>query len=91
MPLCETRSTNDSQGDFPEGFQQAFRRRQARATFGIASEQTSQFHLLLTQTLPKRPFQQSHDTQGDGEQANHIRPDGHRVAHTKEPGTRDGL
>src|SRR5512135_1236023 len=38
MPLCEASSTNNRQGHFAEGFQQAFRRGLAGATCGIASE-----------------------------------------------------
>ena len=74
MPKGFARSTNDRQGHFAESFQQAFRRWLAGATFGVASEQTGEFHLLLTQTLPDHPFQQSHDAQGDGEQAHQSHP-----------------
>jgi hypothetical protein len=72
--LGETRSLNDGQGDFSEGFQHAFGRRLAGATFGIASEQTGKLYLLLTETLPKHPFEQRHDAQGDGEQAHQSYP-----------------
>jgi hypothetical protein len=63
------RSTDDRQHHLAEGFQQAFSRRLTGATFGIASEQTGKFHLLLTQTLSDYTLQQGHNAQGDGEQA----------------------
>lgn len=59
MPLRETRSRYNRQGDFAEGFQQAFRRGLSRPTCGIADKQSNQLFLLLAQSLTHHPFQQS--------------------------------
>lgn len=69
MPLCQTRSRNDLDGHFTERFQQAFSSGLSRSPFGITSKETSQFFLLLTQALTHYAFQQSQNTQGQGEQA----------------------
>src|SRR5579885_2352099 len=74
MSLDKARSTSDTQRYFAESFQQAFRRGLTGATFGIASKQASQFHLLLRETLPDHALQQGHHAQGDGQQANKSSP-----------------